>query len=131
LKYNTWANRTNEKIGSFSLFCIILYQICNIKMLTFELWSFIWPWDIAQTFHIALIRSTRCSRHWIRNNLRLHCLIVIISQHLVYNLWSWSNVKQRERANFFVCPICSGVVLQPVECGNCSSVFCQECILPW
>ena len=30
-----------------------------------------------------------------------------------------------------MCPICALVVRDPVECGNCNSLFCRECIDPW
>ena len=28
----------------------------------------------------------------------------------------------------FVCVICSGVVLEPVECRSCSSLYCKACV---
>ena len=37
----------------------------------------------------------------------------------------------RERADFFVCPICAMVVLNPSECSGCQSLFCGDCIAPW
>lgn len=37
----------------------------------------------------------------------------------------------RERADFFVCPICAMVVLNPSECSSCQSMFCADCIAPW
>lgn len=28
----------------------------------------------------------------------------------------------------FVCVVCCGVVLDPVECRNCSSLYCKACL---
>lgn len=53
------------------------------------------------------------------------------SKHLDIANLVQEDKKLRERANFFVCPICACVVFEPVECGGCSSVFCAECIIPW
>lgn len=39
--------------------------------------------------------------------------------------------KSRDRADFFVCPICANVVRDPLECSGCQSVFCTRCIEPW
>lgn len=39
--------------------------------------------------------------------------------------------EKRERANFFACVICTMVVKDPVECKNCDTLFCQECLEPW
>lgn len=39
--------------------------------------------------------------------------------------------KRRERADFFTCPICAMVVLDPQECSSCQSMFCADCIAPW
>ena len=39
--------------------------------------------------------------------------------------------EKRERANFFACVICTMVVKDPIECKNCDTLFCQECLEPW
>ena len=36
--------------------------------------------------------------------------------------------KIRDRADNFVCQICHYIVLDPIECQSCDSVFCQTCI---
>ena len=41
------------------------------------------------------------------------------------------DAKLREKANFFVCPICAQVVRDPLECTGCQSLFCKDCIDPW
>ena len=36
-----------------------------------------------------------------------------------------------EKAQFFVCSICSMIALDPKECSDCNSVYCEACIMPW
>ena len=33
-----------------------------------------------------------------------------------------------EKAKFFVCAICTMIVLNPLECNKCNSPYCRECI---
>lgn len=37
----------------------------------------------------------------------------------------------KEKANFFVCSICTMVVKGPLECSGCQTLFCSDCIDPW
>jgi len=39
--------------------------------------------------------------------------------------------EAKEKANFFVCAICTMVVADPTECKGCNSLFCTECLAPW
>ena len=39
--------------------------------------------------------------------------------------------EMKEKANFFVCPICANIVLDAIECNGCNSLFCTGCIEPW
>ena len=37
----------------------------------------------------------------------------------------------KKKADFFICPICSMIALDPVECAKCDSIYCSGCITPW
>ena len=41
------------------------------------------------------------------------------------------DAKIKEKTNFFVCPVCVNVVIDPKECSGCQSLFCKKCIEPW
>lgn len=36
-----------------------------------------------------------------------------------------------ERANHFICVICTMIVRDAQECSSCQSIFCAPCIQPW
>lgn len=34
----------------------------------------------------------------------------------------------KQKAQFFICPICSMIALDPRECAKCDSIYCNACI---
>jgi len=51
--------------------------------------------------------------------------------HLDFDQYVETDKKVREKSQFFICLICKMIVSNPVECSNCSTLFCQKCIEPW
>lgn len=39
--------------------------------------------------------------------------------------------KMEEQNNYFTCTICLKVVKDPRECGQCSNIFCFDCLADW
>ena len=56
--------------------------------------------------------------------------VVVRGRESLANLDEADN-RKKEKANFFVCPICAFVVTNPLECDGCQSLFCKDCIDPW
>lgn len=52
-------------------------------------------------------------------------------QHLNIDNLIQDDKELREKANFFICSICTMVVMDPLECSGCQTLFCTSCIDPW
>lgn len=60
----------------------------------------------------------------MQNEQTTHKKFIDISD--VVNLHSFENIKQ-----FAVCSICTGILINPVQCVSCENCFCKSCISDW
>jgi len=53
------------------------------------------------------------------------------STQLSFDQLVYENAKAKDKASFFICPICVNIVVDPRECSGCKSLFCLNCISTW